>query len=209
MVWKGAKVVVGVKQKSDENWLMFSIRKFYYNLLERFSEVQEIKGFTGYFLGDRSFIDCLKALDDPFPYLRGLIPELGFERAEIEFTQPVRKHGKSKNNFYNLYEYAMLGFVSHSKFPLRMATFLGFVISFLSILVAVIYLIYKLLYWDEFQTGTAPLIIGLFFFSSIQLIFIGIVGEYIGAIYTQVLKRPLVIERERVNFPPKINQNSD
>ena len=149
---------------------------------------------------DRSFINHLKNLDEPYPYLRGLITELGIERKEIEYTQPVRRKGKTKNNLYTLYDIAMLGFVNHSKVPLRMATYLGFIIALISIFVAGIYLVYKLLYWDEFQTGTAPLIIGLFFFSSVQLIFIGIVGEYIGAIYTQVKKRPLLIEKERINF---------
>ena len=197
---KGYKVVVGVKTKSEENFLMFGLRKFYYSLLNSFSESEQIKNFSGFSLYDRSFINHLKNLDEPYPYLRGLITELGIERKEIEYTQPVRRKGKTKNNLYTLYDVAMLGFVNHSKVPLRMATFLGFIISFISIFVAGIYLVYKLLYWDEFQTGTAPLIIGLFFFSSVQLIFIGIVGEYVGAIYTQVKKRPLVIEKERINF---------
>ena len=197
---KGYKVVVGVKTKSEENFLMFGLRKFYYSLLNSLSESEQIKNFSGFSLYDRSFINHLKNLDEPYPYLRGLITEFGFERKEIEYTQPVRRKGKTKNNLYTLYDIAMLGFVNHSKVPLRMATFLGFIISFISIFVAGIYLVYKLLYWDEFQTGTAPLIIGLFFFSSVQLIFIGIVGEYVGAIYTQVKKRPLVIEKERINF---------
>lgn len=197
---KGYKVVVGVKTKSEENFLMFGLRKFYYNLLNSFSESEQIKNFSGFALYDRSFINCLKNLDEPYPYLRGLITELGFDRKEIEYKQPVRRKGKTKNNLYTLYDIAMLGFVNHSKVPLRMATYLGFIISIISIFVAGIYLVYKLLYWDEFQTGTAPLIIGLFFFSSVQLIFIGIVGEYVGAIYTQVKKRPLVIEKERINF---------
>ena len=197
---QGFKVVVGVKTKSEENFLMFGVRKIYYKFLGSYSESEQIKNFTGFGLYDKSFIECIKNLDDPYPYLRGLITELGFERKEIDYTQPARKKGRTKNNIYTLYDMAMLGFVNHSKVPLRMATFLGFVISVISIFVAGIYLTYKLLYWDEFQTGTAPLIIGLFFFSSLQLIFIGIVGEYVGAIYTQVKKRPLVVEKERINF---------
>ena len=197
---KGYKVVVGIKTKSEENFLLFRLRKFYYHLLNSFSESEQIINFSGFVLHDRSVINYLNNLDEPYPYLRGLITELGFERKEIEYTQPVRRKGKTKNNLYTLYDIAMLGFVNHSKVPLRMATFLGFIIALISIFVAGIYLVYKLLYWDEFQTGTAPLIIGLFFFSSVQLIFIGIVGEYVGAIYTQVKKRPLVIEKERINF---------
>ena len=197
---KGYKVVVGVKTKSEENFLVFGLRKFYYHFLNSFSESEQIKNFSGFSLYDRSFINHLKNLDEPYPYLRGLITELGIERKEIEYTQPVRRKGKTKNNLYTLYDIAMLGFVNHSKVPLRMATYLGFILALISIFVAGIYLVYNLLYWDEFQTGTAPLIIGLFFFSSVQLIFIGIVGEYVGAIYTQVKKRPLVIEKERINF---------
>ena len=139
-------------------------------------------------------------VDDPYPYFRGLIGELGFNRCELEYVQPKRKQGKTKNNFYTLYDMAMLGFVNHSKIPLRLSSFIGFGVAFLSLIVALVYFIYKLIYWDSFAVGTAPLVIGLFFFSSVQLIFIGIIGEYISAIHTQVRKRPLVIEKERINF---------
>ena len=201
---KGYKVVVGVKTKSVENFLMFAIRKLYYRLIEKFSDTEQIKNFTGFGLYDRSFINCIKTLNDPYPYLRGLITELGFERKEIEYTQPIRKKGKTKNNFYTLYDMAMLGFVNHSKVPLRLATFIGFLVALVSIFVAIFYFVYKLIYWDIFQAGTVPMVIGIFFFASVQLIFIGIIGEYIGAIYTQVKQRPLVIEKERINFPKEI-----
>ena len=197
----GFKVVVGVKTKSEENFIMFAIRNFYYRLLEKYSDTEQIKNFTGFGLYDRSFINCIKTLNDPYPYLRGLITELGFERKEIEYTQPIRKKGKTKNNFYTLYDMAMLGFVNHSKVPLRLATFIGFLVALVSIFVAIFYFVYKLIYWDIFTAGTVPMVIGIFFFASVQLIFIGIIGEYIGAIYTQVKQRPLVIEKERINFP--------
>ena len=201
---QGFKVVVGVKTKSEENFIMFAIRNFYYRLIDKYSDTEQIKNFTGFGLYDSSFIECIKTLNDPYPYLRGLITELGFERKEIEYTQPIRKKGKTKNNFYTLYDMAMLGFVNHSKVPLRLATFIGFLVALVSIFVAIFYLVYKLIYWDIFQAGTVPMVIGIFFFASVQLIFIGIIGEYIGAIYTQVKQRPLVIEKERINFPKEI-----
>ena len=200
----GFKIVVGVKTKSEENFIMFAIRNFYYRLLEKYSDTEQIKNFTGFGLYDRSFINCIKTLNDPYPYLRGLITELGFERKEIEYTQPIRKKGKTKNNFYTLYDMAMLGFVNHSKVPLRLATFIGFLVALVSIFVAIFYFVCKLIYWDIFTAGTVPMVIGIFFFASVQLIFIGIIGEYIGAIYTQVKQRPLVIEKERINFPKEI-----
>ncbi|MDD5746084.1 MAG: glycosyltransferase family 2 protein [Candidatus Omnitrophica bacterium] len=198
---EGYKIVIGIKTKSEENPLFFSLRKFYYDLLEKFSETERIiKNFTGFGLYDRKFIDVLRDLREPHPFFRGIIAELGYAIAEIEFTQPKRKRGKSKNNFYTLYDMAMLGFVNYSKVPLRMASFIGFTLAFISLLIAFGYLVYKLIFWENFQLGMAPLVIGLFFFSSIQLFFIGIVGEYIGTIYTYVKDRPLVIEKERINF---------
>lgn len=197
---EGFKIVIGVKNKSEENPILFAIRKLYYSLIKAFSETEQIKNFTGFGLYDRKFIDILKELNDPYPYLRGLITEVGFERAEIEFVQPKRKKGKSHNNFYTLYDMAMLGFVNHSKAPLRMAAFIGFITAIGSFLTAVFYFIYKIIFWNSFQVGIAPIVIGFFFFSSIQLCFIGIIGEYIGAAYTQIKRRPLVIEKERINF---------
>jgi glycosyltransferase involved in cell wall biosynthesis len=199
---EGYKVVVGVKNQSQENPLMFRVRKIFYRLLASVSDTQEapIENFTGFGLYDKQFIDVLRTLDDPYPFFRGLITELGFARFEIPYVQPIRKSGKTKNNFFTLYDLALLGFVNHSKLPLRLSTFIGFITAIASLLIALIYLVYKLICWSNFSVGVAPLVIGLFFFSSVQLFFIGIIGEYIGAIHTQVRKRPLVIEKERINF---------
>ncbi len=200
---EGNDIVVAVKNKSEENKLLFAVRKVYYTLIKKLSEVEQIKNFTGFGLYDQKFIKVLRTFDEPYPYFRGLITEIGFKRAEITYVQPTRKRGKTSNNFYSLYDLAMVGFVNHSKFPIRLASLIGFGMSIVSLLVAVVYLIYKLLYWDRFEAGFAPVTIGLFFFGSIQLFFIGIIGEYVGAIHTQVKNRPLVIEKERVNFDSK------
>ena len=197
---EGYKVVAGVKEKSEESFLFFSVRRFYYSLVNRLSDTELIKNFTGFGLYDRAVIDTLRRLGDPYPYFRGLIADLGYECAKIEYKQPLRKRGFTKNNFYTLYDMAMLGITNHSKVPLRLATFTGFLVSMFSLLVGVFYLIFKLLYWKSVMFGIAPLVIGLFFFSAVQLMFIGIIGEYIGSIHTQVLHRPLVIEKERINF---------
>lgn len=199
---EGYKIVIGVKTQSKENVLMYGVRKFFYNLLAKVSDsdAPPVKNFTGFGLYDRDFINVLRGLEDPYPYFRGLITDLGFARYEIEYTQLRRKGGKTKNNFFTLYDMAMLGFVNHSKLPLRLSAFIGFVTSILSFFIALVYLIFKLVYWKSFELGMAPLVIGLFFFSSVQLFFIGIIGEYIGAIHTQVRKRPMVIEKERINF---------
>ena len=196
----GYKIVVGVKGKSEESPLFFAVRKFYYNVIGRLSEINLIKNFTGFGLYDRKVIEILRQIDDPYPYFRGLICDIGFERAEIPYVQPVRRRGFTKNNFYTLYDIAILGITNHSKVPLRLATMAGFALAFLSLLVALGYFIYKLIFWNSFTVGIAPLVIGLFFFGSVQLFFIGIIGEYIGSIHTQVLKRPLVVEKERINF---------
>lgn len=197
---EGFSIVIGVKKKSRENPLIFAVRKMYYALIKKLSESEHISNFTGFGLYDRKFIEVLRNLNEPYPYFRGLVSELGFNRAEIPYVQPKRYGGKTKNNFYTLYDMAMLGFVNHSKIPLRLASFIGFGVAIISLLVAIGYFVYKLIYWQNFNVGIAPLVIGLFFFSSVQLFFIGVIGEYIGAIYTQVKNRPLVIEKERVNF---------
>ncbi|MBC7695270.1 MAG: glycosyltransferase family 2 protein [Burkholderiales bacterium] len=198
---EGYEIVIGVKTQSKENALMFGVRKFFYNLLSSASDGEPIiKNFTGFGLYDQKFIKILGNLEDQYPYLRGLVTELGFNRYEIPYTQPKRFAGKTSSNFFKLYDVAMLGFTSHSKLPLRLSAFVGFFSAIISFLVAVGYFIYKMVYWYEFQIGTAPMVIGIFFFSSVQLFFIGIIGEYIGAIHTQIRKRPLVIERERINF---------
>ncbi|TXK76908.1 glycosyltransferase family 2 protein [Paenibacillus sp. N3.4] len=197
---EGFKVVLGVKSQSEESSTMFAIRKMYYNFINRVSEIELTKNNTGFGLYDKKVIEILRGIDDPYPYFRGLISDIGFESYKIEYVQPVRKRGITKNNFYTLYDIAMLGITNHSKVPLRIAAMLGFAMSAISLLVAIIYFLAKVFFWNYFSVGVAPLVIGLFFFSSVQLFFIGIIGEYIGSIHTQVLKRPLVIEKERVNF---------
>lgn len=197
---EGYKIVVGIKSKSKENPLMFLFRDIFYKLFKAIGDIEHIEHFTGFGLYDRAFINVIRELDDPYPYLRGIVAELGFKRAEIEFIQPKRERGKTKTNFFSLYEVAMLGFTSYSKIIPRMATILGFIIAGFSFLASMIYLILKLIYWDQFPMGTAPLLISLFFLSSIQLFFIGFMSEYVLAINTRVMKRPLVIEEERLNF---------
>jgi glycosyltransferase involved in cell wall biosynthesis len=197
---EGYKVVLGIKTGSKESRIMFAIRNAYYKLVSAIAETRLVQNNTGFGLYDKCVIKILRELDEPYPYLRGLVPEIGFEIAPIEYTQPKRARGITKNNFYTLYDMAMLGITNHSKVPLRLATFAGFITAFISLLVAVAYFVAKLVFWDKFSLGIAPLIIGFFFFASVQLIFLGILGEYIGNIYTQILKRPLVIEKERINF---------
>lgn len=197
---EGYKVVLGVKTQSKESAAMFLVRKMFYEFISRLSEIELTKNNTGFGLYDKRIIDILRDINDPYPYFRGLISEIGFESAKIEYTQPTRKRGITKGNFYKLYDVAILGITNHSKVPLRIATMLGFLMSLISLIIAIGYLIAKLVLWYEFPIGMAPIVIGLFFFSSVQLFFIGILGEYIGSIHTQVLKRPLVIEKERINF---------
>ncbi|TAK92717.1 MAG: glycosyltransferase, partial [Verrucomicrobia bacterium] len=197
---EGFKITLGVKNESEESPLFFFLRKTYYELVSRLSQVELLKNVTGFGLYDRQVIEQLRQLNDPDPYLRGIICELGFPIAQIPFVQPVRKRGITKNNFYTLYDTAMLGVTGFSKIPLRLATMVGFASSLLSLVCAVVYFVYKLLFWERFTVGAAPMVIGLFFFASVQLFFIGVLGEYIGAIHTQVRKRPLVVEKERVNF---------
>lgn len=197
---EGYSIAIGIKPESQESPLMFSIRKLYYHLIGKISEVKLIKNFTAFGLYDRKIIDIFRQLDDPYPYLRGLVSEVGFDVAKIPYNQPARRRGVTKNNFYTLYDIAMLGITSHSKVPLRIATIGGFALSLISLLISIIYLLLKIAYWNDFSFGTAPILVGLFFFSSVQLFFIGLLGEYIAAIHTQVMKRPLVIEKERINF---------
>jgi polyisoprenyl-phosphate glycosyltransferase len=197
---EGYKLVLAVKNESEESRLLFLLRRFYYDLITRLSNVRLLKNATGFGLYDQEVVKLLRQLDDPYPYVRGILSDFGFPIAQIPFVQPARKRGITKNNFYSLYDNAMLGITSFSKVPLRLATMIGFGMSLLSLLVALGYLAYKLLFWNNFPVGQAPIVIGLFLFSSVQLFFIGIVGEYIGAIHTQVLRRPLVVEKERINF---------
>jgi len=197
---EGNKIVVAVKKESEESALMFAIRGMYYNLINKISETKLVKNFTGFGLYDKKVLEMLKLFDDPYPYLRGIIFKVGFKVDQIYYVQPKRKRGITSNNFYSLYDMAMLGICSHSKVPLRVFTMSGFFLASLSLLASIIYLILKLVFWNSFQLGLAPLIIGVFFFSSIQLFSIGIIGEYIGVILTKITKEPLVIEKERINF---------
>ena len=196
----GYPLVLAQKTSSRESKLFYWVRKTYYSLITRFSDVELVKNVTGFGLYDRQVIEQIRQIDDPYPYLRGMICDLGYSRALIPFEQPTRRRGFSKNNFFTLWDLAMLGFTNHSKAPLRLATFVGLGAALLSFLVGFAYLIYKLIFWEQFQLGLAPLVIGMFFIGAVQLLFIGVLGEYIGAIHTQVLRRPPVVERERVNF---------
>jgi glycosyltransferase involved in cell wall biosynthesis len=197
---QGAKVVMAVKVGSDETFVMSAIRSSYYKLVARLSSVEIIKNATGFGLYDKAFIDALRRIEDPYPYFRGIVSDIGYPVTTIPFHRPQRKRGITSNNFYTLYDLAMLGITNHSKVPLRLATMAGFAMGTVSLLVAIGYLVAKLMFWYSFTVGIAPLIISLFFFSSVQLFFIGILGEYIGSIHTYVQNRPLVIESESINF---------
>lgn len=196
----GAKAVVAIKDSSAESPLFFAVRKFYYRLVEGLADTQTIQNFTGFGLYDRVIMEYCRSLHDPYPYFRGLIAEVGLPVQRVSYHQPLRTRGFTKNNLYTLYDMAMLGITNFSKVPLRLAAMLGFASAIICLIVAICYLIYKLLFWYDLPIGTAPMVIGIFFFASVQLFFIGILGEYIGAIHTQVLKRPLVVEKERINF---------
>lgn len=200
--WReGFKVVIGVKEGSQESWPMTRVRRFYYWLVAKLSsDVELVHNFTGFGLYDREVVEQFRRTDEQYPYFRGLVSDFGYERAEVPYIQPVRVRGKTKNDFFSLYDVAMLAVTRHSKVPLRLASMAGFAISVLSLLVAVLYLILKLAFWDTLELGLAPLLIGIYFFGAVQLFFIGMLGEYIGAIHTQVHRRPLVVEKERINF---------
>jgi glycosyltransferase involved in cell wall biosynthesis len=199
----GYKVAAGVKPSSQESFPMSAIRRSYYNLITQISDMKLIKNFTGFGLYDKCVIDILRNIGDAYPYFRGLISEIGFPVAEVAFTQPLRLRGKSKSNFYVLYDMALLGITTHSKLPIRIATLGGFLLSITSMIMAFVFLVLKLLLWHHFPMGIAPILISMFFLASVQLFFIGILGEYVLSIHVQTLKRPLVIEKERVNFAEK------
>jgi glycosyltransferase involved in cell wall biosynthesis len=197
---KGIPMVLAVKAGSAESGSMFWVRKQYYKLVNRLVDIETYENFTGFGLFDRKVIEMVKQCNDPYPYFRGIIAEIGLPHTKLFYTQPGRKRGITKNNLYTLYDLGMLGIVSLSKVPLRVVTFAGFASSLICILVALLYFVYKLLFWNNFSVGIAPLVIGIFFFSSVQLLALGIIGEYIGTIHTNVQRRPLVFERERINF---------
>lgn len=196
----GHKVVVGIKTRSRENWWMYRLRGLYYRMIRRFADVELLEQFTGFGLYDRQIMDVLRGLQEPYPYFRGLISDVGYNIKRIEYTQPERFRGRTKNGFFTLFDIAMLGFTSYSKVPLRLATLLGFFTAGLSLVVGLGYLVAKLIFWNTFTAGIAPVMVGIFFLGSVQLFFMGIVGEYVGAVFTYVQNRPLVIEKERINF---------
>lgn len=201
----GAKIVSCIKTQSKENPVMRFFRTIYYKIIRKMSSVDQIEHFTGFGLYDKSFIEVLRNLKDPTPFIRGIVAELGYKRVDLEYTQAKRRAGKTHNNFFTLFDAAMLSFTSYTKVGLHLVTFAGLILSSLSILAALIYLVLKLIYWDSFSAGLAPLIIGLFFINAVELLFIGFVGEYVMSINTRVMNRPLVIEEERINFDTEEN----
>lgn len=197
---KGYKIVCGIKATSKENKFIRSLRTLYYKMIKKFSDVEQIEHFTGFGLYDKSFIDTLRDLHDPTPFLRGIVAELGPERKEIPYEQQKRRAGKTHNNFYTLYDAAMLSFTSYTKIGLRIALIGGFILAALSICVAIVYLVLKLVWWNTFSAGSAPILLAVLVFGSVQLFFIGLVGEYIMSMNLRIMNRPLVIEEERINF---------
>ena len=200
---KGYKIVIGRKTKSKENPIMYFLRDCYYKLIKKMSSCEQIEQFTGFGLYDASFVQTMRKLKDPTPFIRGIVAELGPERKEIEYTQPQRRAGKTHNNWYTLFDAAMLSFTSYTKVGMRLATFSGFIIAFLSFLVGIGFLIAKLVSWDSFTAGYAPTIIAIFFMGGLQLAFLGFLGEYVMAMNTRIMNRPLVVEEERLNFETK------
>ena len=203
---KGAYCVLGIKRSSEEASLMFWLRKQYYRLVDRISSIETIQNFTGFGLYDRKVIELVRSFDDPYPYFRGMIAEIGLPTVKLMYDQPARKFGITNNNWYSLYDIGMLGIINNSKIPLRLAVLAGFLGASVSFLIAMVYLVLKLVFWSTFSFGLAPMLIGVFFISSLQLVFLGVMGEYIGAIYTQVQNRPYVVELDRINFevPPSL-----
>lgn len=199
---KGHKIVSGVKSSSKENGFVYILRTIYYKLIKNMSSVKMIEHFTGFGLYDQSFIKLLRELNDPLPFMRGIVAEYGdgFNLTTVEYEQPKRRAGKTHNNFYTLYDAAMLSITSYTKVGLRLMTWLGFIIGFLDLVVALIYLILKLINWYNFNAGYAPMIIGMFFLGAVQLAFMGFMGEYILNINTRVINRPVVVEERRINF---------
>ncbi len=197
---EGYKIVIGKKTRSKENPLMYFARGCYYKVIKKMSSIEQIEQFTGFGLYDRSFLETLRQLHDPTPFIRGIVAELGPQRKEIAYTQPKRRAGKTHNNLYTLYDAAMLSFTSYTKVGMRLATFSGFLIAGLSFLAGLFFLIAKLLFWSRFSAGYAPTMIAVFFMGGIQLVFLGFLGEYIMSMNTRIMNRPLVVEEKRINF---------
>ena len=205
---KGYKIVIGRKTRSQESKIMYFLRGCYYKLISSMSNVEMIEQFTGFGLYDKSFVETLRNLKDPTPFIRGIVAELGPERKEIEYEQPKRRAGKTHNNFMSLYDAAMLSFTSYTKAGMRIATFLGFIIAFLSFIVALGYLIAKLCMWNRFTAGYAPMMIAIFFMGGVQLAFLGFLGEYVMNMNTRLMNRPLVVEEKRINFDEDVQSDA-
>lgn len=204
---KGYKIVCGIKTSSKESKIMYFLRSCYYKAIKKMSSVEQIEHFTGFGLYDKSFVQTLRDLKDPTPFIRGIVAELGPQRKDVEYQQPQRRAGKTHNNWYSLYDAAMLSFTSYTKVGLRIATFAGFAISGINFLLALVYFVMKLIWWDRFSAGTAPLLMGVFFMGGIQLFFIGLLGEYIMNMNARIMNRPLVVEEERLNFDTEENKD--
>ncbi|MCR5147498.1 MAG: glycosyltransferase family 2 protein [Eubacterium sp.] len=205
----GAKLVCAIKEESKENKLMRFFRNCYYKVIKKLSNVEQIANFTGFGLYSKEFLEVLRQLDDPIPFLRGVVAELGYKRVDVPYVQNKRRAGKTHNNFFSLYDGAMLSFTSYTKAGLRIATFLGFILSALSLVAALVYLVLKLIYWDQFPAGMIPVLLVVSVLGSVQLFFIGLLGEYIMSINQRVMKRPLVVEEERINFDTEETGNNE
>lgn len=199
----GYKIVIGIKSKSKENKIMRFFRTCYYKLIKKFSDVEQIEHFTGFGLYDKDFVQVLRDLKDPEPYMRGIVAELGYERKELEYVQPKRLHGKSSNNFMRLYDAAMVGITSYTKKEMHLITIFGFIVSLFSFILAIVYLVLKLINWNSFNAGMAPMLIGMFFLGGIIIFLLGFMGEFISIMNQRIMNRPLVIEEERINFDEK------
>lgn len=203
---EGYKIVSCIKTTSQENKLIRTVRDIYYATIKKFSEVEQIKHYTGFGLYDKDFLDVIRNLKDSTPFLRGIVAELGFKRIDLPYEQQLRRAGKSKNNFFTLYDIAMLSFTSYTKIGLRLATFLGLFVAVICVIIALSYLVYKLLFWDRFISGLAPMVIGIYFLGAVQLTFLGLIGEYILSMNKRIMNRPLVVEEERIGFDD-VNDN--
>lgn len=197
---KGYRIVIGIKKKSRENPFIYFLRTCYYKTIQKLSDVEQIEHFTGFGLYDKSFVDILRELRDPLPFLRGIVAEMGYKRKEIPYEQQLRRGGRTSNNWYSLYDAAMLSFTSYTKIGLRLATFIGFLCSGASILIALVYLVLKLFHWEQFAAGNVPILLCVCVFGSVQMFFIGLLGEYILSMNARIMNRPLVVEEERINF---------
>jgi polyisoprenyl-phosphate glycosyltransferase len=197
---EGFDMVVAIKAEREEKGVMFKLRELYYKLLDKLSEVHIFRNFTGFGLFDKKIISAISQMNDAYPFFRGMLAEVGYNVYKFPYDQPMRSRGKTKNNLYSLYDMGVLGIISTSKVPLRLAIFLGLFTAIISFTVGITYLILKLIYWDSMTLGLAPVVIGFSFMFSVLLFFIGIIGEYVGSIYTQVMNRPLVYVKERINF---------